>query len=69
MLKLFTPTVGKILYTLNLCRKEASETLYWLEMIQSANKTKLIDSLMDENQQILKIFISSVKTARDKNGK
>ncbi len=59
------------IHTINLCRKEANETLYWLKMIQSANKTMPIDVLMNESQQILKIFISSVKTAKERaeNGK
>ena len=53
------------IHAINLCRKEANETLYWLEVIQSANKLQTMNNLIDENKQILKIFISSVKTAKE----
>lgn len=60
------------LHTVNISRKESNETLYWLGMIFETNpdfQTRMTD-LIDENKQILKIFISSVKTMREnKNGK
>lgn len=69
---LYAHSKQDFIHSINLSRKEASETLYWLEMIQSANKTVMVDGLMDESSQILKIFISSVKTAKERvlqNGK
>lgn len=66
-------TTPDFLHDINKCRKEANETLYWLEMIQAANiNTAQINKLIDESRQILKIFISSVKTAKERvlqNGK
>lgn len=55
------------IHSINLSRKEANESLYWLEMIQSANKTMNFENVIDEGKQILRIFISSVKTARENN--
>lgn len=54
------------LHDINKCRKEAKETVYWLELISEANpllKEKMTD-LLDESRQIYKIFMSSVKTAK-----
>ena len=65
-------TKQEFLHCLNICRKETNETLYWLDMILRTNASfaKNIAPLLDENKQILKIFISSVKTTRKgvKNG-
>lgn len=59
-------TKQEFLHSLNISRKETNETLYWLEMILKTNPrlTESITSLIDENKQLLKIFISSVKTIR-----
>lgn len=57
-------TKQEFLHCLNICRKETNETLYWLEMILKTNpeSTRNIIPLLDENKQLLRIFISSVKT-------
>ncbi len=59
-------TRQEFLHCLSICRKETNETLYWLSMALKANPSfvKSIVPLLDENKQILKIFISSVKTTR-----
>lgn len=59
-------TRQEFLHCLNICRKETNETLYWLDMISRTNPNFAINInlLLDENKQILKIFISSVKTTR-----
>lgn len=59
-------TRQEFLHCLNICRKETNETLYWLGMILKMNPRfeANIISLLDENKQLLKIFISSVKTVR-----
>ena len=59
-------TKQEFLHCLNICRKETNETLYWLDMISRTNPKLAINinPLLDENKQILKIFISSVKTTR-----
>jgi four helix bundle protein len=60
----FAQTKQEFIHCLKISRKEANETLYWLELIQASNpnqQTK-IEPLIDECIQILKILISSVKT-------
>lgn len=52
----------------NIARKEAKESLYWLTLINSVNSglEKGIEKLVDESEQIVKIFTSMVKTARSR---
>lgn len=68
---IFAHTKTEFIHIINICRKETSETLYWLLLIKKCN-LQFEDSLLpiiDEGEQILKIFISSVKTARKNNDK
>ena len=49
--------------------KELRETRVWLLMIAKANLVKSasqLDPLIDENNQLIAIFVTSVKTARQK---
>ena len=57
------------LHGINISRKEARESVYWLELLQSSNPSynNLISPILDEGQQIFKIFMSSVKTAKNNN--
>lgn len=59
---------GKVdfIHIMVICRKEANETLYWLELLLKLypEKSEQLNSLTSESTSILKIFISSVKTAR-----
>ena len=57
------------LHGMNISRKEARESVYWLELLQSSNPAynNLISPILDERQQIFKIFMSSVKTAKENN--
>lgn len=53
------------IHCLVICRKKASETLYWLELLLNTNpQIKIVNDLLEENKALLKIFVSSVKTAR-----
>ncbi|MBI4100663.1 four helix bundle protein [Candidatus Microgenomates bacterium] len=55
-------------HDLNKCRKESKETIYWLELIFGTNpslQTRMLP-LIDEGRQIFKIFMSSVKTAKER---
>jgi len=48
--------------------KEASETQYWLELLmESGERSEAIDQLWRECDELLRIFISSRKTARAKS--
>lgn len=63
---IYGQTKQEFLHSLNISRKETNETLYWLGMILKTNPrfANNITLLLDENKQLLKIFISSVKTIR-----
>ena len=50
---------------LSIVEEEADETLFWLELIKEmeiVDKT-LLNSLMQENNEIIAIIVSSIKTA------
>jgi four helix bundle protein len=50
--------------------KELRETKVWLQMILKANLIKSsikIDQLIDESNQLISIFVASVKTAKLNN--
>lgn len=57
-------------HSLNIAKKEAYETNYWLRLIYESNIVgirKRMDGLLNESEEILKILTSSVKTAQKKN--
>lgn len=56
----------EFIHSMNISRKEANETSYWLEVIEKANPTysKEIDNISNEALSLLKIFVSSIKTAK-----
>ncbi len=51
---------------LSIVEEEAGETLLWLEVINEMDilDEASIDSLMQENDEIISIIVSSIKTAR-----
>jgi four helix bundle protein len=53
---------------LAIVEEEADETLFWLELISEMEiiEKKLLDDLMRENNEILAIIVSSIKTAKGK---
>ena len=53
---------------LKIVEEELDETLYWLEIItiQKMINPELLEDLMKENQELLAIIISSIKTSRKK---
>ena len=60
------------IHKMKVCLKELRETRVWLLMILKANLIKpasKLDSLIDENNQLISIFVTSVNTAREKNKK
>lgn len=66
----YAHTKQDFIHILNISRKESSESLYWLELTLAVNPSfkKDIINLIEEARQLLKIFISSVKTSKE-NGK
>jgi four helix bundle protein len=58
------------IHKVRICLKELRETRIWLQMASKANLVKFksnLDPLIDENNQLISIFVTSVKTARQKN--
>jgi four helix bundle protein len=51
--------------TLSIALREADETLYWLELLRDAKlvRANLLRDIIDENNQLVAILASSVKTA------
>jgi len=51
---------------LAIVEEEADETLFWLELMSEMEIVgkKLLDNLMKENNEILAIIVSSIKTAK-----
>ena len=60
------------IHKMKICLKELRETKVWLKIITKANliKTKSkVEPLIDENEQLISIFVTSIKTAKAKNRK
>ncbi|KAA1260047.1 hypothetical protein LF1_25860 [Rubripirellula obstinata] len=55
-------------HKLKIALKELNETSVWLKMVCRADlmKCKLMEELIDENQQLCRILNSSAKTAKQK---
>jgi TIGR02436 family protein len=53
---------------LKMVEEELDETLYWLELIIESGlvKQELLDDLMKENHELLKIIVSSITTMKNK---
>ena len=49
------------------CLKELDETAYWLELLVESNTVscKSLSSLMDENNQLIAIFVSIINKAKN----
>jgi len=53
---------------MKICLKELRETKVWLKMIVRAaiiKPTSKLESLIDESNQLISIFVSSIKTAKE----
>jgi four helix bundle protein len=60
------------IHKMKICLKELRETKVWLKMIVKANLIKpksKIEPLIDENDQLISIFVTSLKTAKGENRK
>lgn len=61
-----TETKKEFNYRIRICRKEAKETIYWLELIIESNpelKERIIP-LMSEAIELLKIFAAIAKSSK-----
>ena len=58
------------IHKLRISLKELRETKRWLKLIQRLpliRPTGKLDSIMQESEELIKIFVSSIKTAQIKN--
>jgi len=59
-------------HKMKICLKELRETRIWLLMIVRADLMKpasKLEPLMDENNELISIFVTSIKTAKQKDNK
>jgi four helix bundle protein len=60
------------IHKLKVCLKELREIRVWLLMIARSNLTRAtseLESLIQENNELISIFVSSVRTAKQKRSK
>ena len=60
------------IHKMKVCQKELRETRIWLLMLVQANLIKpesKLELLIDENNELISIFVKSVKTAQKKGKK
>jgi four helix bundle protein len=60
------------IHKMKICLKELREIRVWLIMIARSNLTKAtseLDFLINENNELISIFVSSVRTAKQKSNK
>lgn len=60
------------IHKMKVCLKELRETRIWLLMIVKTNlikPTSKLESLIHENNELISIFVTSVKTAKQKENK
>jgi len=60
------------IHKMKICLKELRETKVWLKMTMKANLIKpesKIEPLLNENDQLISIFVTSIKTSKSKNQK
>lgn len=60
------------IHKMKVCLKELRETKVWLRIIVKAKLIKPasnLEPLIDENNQLISIFVSSIKTAKQKDQK
>ncbi|CAB1074701.1 four helix bundle protein [Olavius algarvensis Delta 1 endosymbiont] len=53
---------------LAIVEEEADETMFWLELIKEMNiySDSLVDELLKESDELVAIFVSSIRTAKQK---
>jgi len=60
------------IHKLRICLKELRETQRWIKLIQRVplvKKPELLNDMLEETEQLIKIFVSSIKTAEKKKRK
>ncbi len=59
-------TKADFIHSMNISKKEARETFYWLRLINSMNSSfgNRLGALLQENQEIIKILTTIVKSSK-----
>lgn len=62
-------TKNDFTHCMNIAKKEARETFYWLQLIKEMNSTiaKRLNFLIIENEEIIKILTTIVKKSNPRN--
>jgi four helix bundle protein len=52
---------------MGIVEEEADETVYWIELLVESGRVEMdrVSNLLDEANQLVAIFVSSIKTARE----
>jgi len=64
-------SVNDFIHKIGICLKELRESFRWLKLIKYIKlikNTNRLDRLIDESEQLIKIFVKSKKTARSNKG-
>ncbi len=62
-------SVKDFIHKMRISLKELRETSRWLKLIKYIkliNKSERLNGMLDETEQLIKIFVTSIKTARSK---
>jgi len=54
------------IHNIKICKKEAGETLYWLELLERTSPKQNISKIKLECTEILRIFVAIVKSSQGK---
>ena len=58
-------SVAEFIAKVGVCAEEADETMFWLEIIsETGHKDEQVKALWKEADELTRIFVSSIKTAR-----
>lgn len=59
----------EFIYHMNIAKKEARETMFWLRMLVESElvKSEKLEDLMEENNQVIAILVSIVKNSQIRN--
>lgn len=64
-------SANDFVHKLKICLKELGESFRWLRLIQRVPlmRAALVQPLMEETDELIRIFVQSIKTARSKSGR
>jgi four helix bundle protein len=65
----FAQSKADFTHKLSIALKEANETSYWIELLHDSEyiDKKMYNSIIKDNDELIKILVSSVKTSKQTN--